>query len=429
MRNPTDYMRTALFVDFDNVFISLESEFHGDIADSFASHPADWLDWFRRGMHAGDSVERRIISRRCYINPSRFSKYRPYFTRAGFSVIDCPSLTSSGKNSADIQMVMDIMDLARHEVRYDEFIILSADADFTPVLLRLRMLDRQTAILANSLTAAAYKAACDLVVDMDLIVTDALGYAAASRDEPPGRVPQNEKEITEAIRKSIRRLVAQSAAPVPLAQAAHEIRKEFRLENDPGWLGYGSFKNLILACHDDTFVIDTRRPPGFIVDSERFASRDAAEVSISSRLIDRLRELTGLPVWRSELYRSAFVSLAQLKSDARSASLPELISRLATVPELREAQVRPEDIAFVVRALSDRGVWKVAGREPDSVRLAQEFRIWLIAQCERAQLNLSAEERQEVTEWLGVTSAQPAAKLTENRLASPKRGPRAPAES
>ena len=47
-------------------------------------------------------------------------------------------MTSEGKTSTDIHMVLDIVDLLQHQVHYDEFIVFSADADFTPVLRKLR---------------------------------------------------------------------------------------------------------------------------------------------------------------------------------------------------------------------------------------------------------------------------------------------------
>jgi uncharacterized LabA/DUF88 family protein len=52
-------------------------------------------------------------------------------------VIDCPPLTSQNKNGADIRMVMDILDALNHQTRFNEFILLSSDADFTPLLTRL----------------------------------------------------------------------------------------------------------------------------------------------------------------------------------------------------------------------------------------------------------------------------------------------------
>src|SRR6185436_94359 len=82
---------------------------------------------------------------------------------------------SGGKTSADIQMVMDILDALGHATRFDEFIILSGDADFTPVLLRLSKHDRQSAVLAVGPASAAYKAACDLLIDQDTFLEEAIG--------------------------------------------------------------------------------------------------------------------------------------------------------------------------------------------------------------------------------------------------------------
>jgi NYN domain len=58
--------------------------------------------------------------------------------RAGFEIVDCPPVTSQGKTSTEIHMVLDIVDLLQHETRCDEFIVFSADADFTPVLRKIR---------------------------------------------------------------------------------------------------------------------------------------------------------------------------------------------------------------------------------------------------------------------------------------------------
>lgn len=48
-------------------------------------------------------------------------------------MVDCPPLTASGKNSADIVMTLDIADAIGHLTRFDKFVLLSSDADFTPV--------------------------------------------------------------------------------------------------------------------------------------------------------------------------------------------------------------------------------------------------------------------------------------------------------
>ncbi|HSV30289.1 MAG TPA: NYN domain-containing protein [Candidatus Omnitrophota bacterium] len=168
-------VKTALFLDFDNVYLSLQA-LNPQAAEIFATSPEVWLDWIASGKHVDDptAIRRNILVRRCYLNPQVFWRHRTHFTRSAFNVVDCPPLTST-KNSADIYMVMDILDTLEHSTRFDEFVILSADADFTPVLLRLRTHDRRTSILANQLAAPAFKAACDTVIDIDDFIEEALG--------------------------------------------------------------------------------------------------------------------------------------------------------------------------------------------------------------------------------------------------------------
>ena len=148
------HVRTALFVDFDNIYLRLQQE-DPRAAEQFATNPARWLDWLRLKLPydaidsgSATSRPRKILFRRCYLNPSQFGRFRPDFSRAAFEVVDCPALTSGGKTSSDIHMVIDILDALHHDTHFDEFIILSGDADFTPVLLRLSKHDRRSAVLA-----------------------------------------------------------------------------------------------------------------------------------------------------------------------------------------------------------------------------------------------------------------------------------------
>src|SRR4051812_18275266 len=189
-----DVLRSAVFVDFDNVYIGLRN-LDPHAAEAFASDPSPWLSWIEGGMpgredpRLSDLGERRVLIRRCYLNPVTFAGFRPFFTRAGFSVIDCPPLTGQGKTSTDIHMVMDILDtLARYE-HVSEYIVLSGDADFTPVLLRLRATDKRTVVLPVGPAAAAYRAAADRVLAENDFVEVGLGLGGASE---PGRATPDE---------------------------------------------------------------------------------------------------------------------------------------------------------------------------------------------------------------------------------------------
>ena len=109
-------LRCALFVDFDNVYVGLR-RLDPAAAEEFAGSPGRWLAGLENGSDADGEFTRRFLVRSCYLNPSAFAQFRPNFTRAGFSVIDCPSLTQQGKSSADINLVLDAVDALNAETR------------------------------------------------------------------------------------------------------------------------------------------------------------------------------------------------------------------------------------------------------------------------------------------------------------------------
>ncbi|MBC7560685.1 MAG: NYN domain-containing protein [Dermatophilaceae bacterium] len=197
-------LRCALFVDFDNVYIGLQ-RLDPAAAEAFASSPAHWLTALETGNDADGEFSRRFLIRACYLNPSVFSQFRPNFTRAGFSVVDCPSLTQQGKSSADINLVLDAVDALSAETRYDEFVILSADADFTPLALRCRAADRRVTIITAGPAASAYRAVADIVITADELADlvknpdpAALEEPATAAIEPVERSPRSSPPVTPA---------------------------------------------------------------------------------------------------------------------------------------------------------------------------------------------------------------------------------------
>lgn len=252
---PSGRIKTALFVDFDNIYLGLKRIDPG-ASERFATHPARWLDWMEMGMPGRDSGEtssqkRSMLIRKCYLNPKSFHKYRPYFTRCAFEVIDCPPLTAQGKNSSDIRMVMDLLDALEHPTHFDEFIILSGDADFTPVLLRLRGHDRRTAVLTVGPAAEAYKAACDRALTEDIFIEDALGISADELAES-SLLEKDESLLSPALHhvgllERMARAVYEEASVEAELMATNLpviYRKfpEFRAQND--WLGFHGLRPL-----------------------------------------------------------------------------------------------------------------------------------------------------------------------------------------
>jgi hypothetical protein len=272
------HVRTALFVDFDNIYLRLQQE-DPRAAEQFATNPGRWLDWLREKLpyDAADRHEgaeqpgprpRKILFRRCYLNPSQFGRFRPDFSRAAFEVVDCPALTSGGKTSSDIHMVIDILDALHHDTHFDEFIILSGDADFTPVLLRLSKHDRRSAVLAIGPASTAYKAASDLLIDEDTFLEEAIGVDLSGIVRPavssPPRLTPGIPAIT-AGPDLLRRIADQvyeraSASGELVATDLPSIYREFpEFTASTNWLGFNSLRSMtwgVVHARPDLAMLD-----------------------------------------------------------------------------------------------------------------------------------------------------------------------------
>ncbi|MEQ1669329.1 MAG: NYN domain-containing protein, partial [Hyphomicrobium sp.] len=278
---------STVFVDYDNIYLSLKRK-NEDAAKRFAKDSSVWL----QAIVSGDLITptsslaapeaRRIVMNRCYGNsqPRRnahdnstdmnsFPFVRHHFMRSGFEVIDCPPLTQQLKNSADIRIVMDIRDIIAHDTYFEEFIILSGDADFTPVLHRLRAHARRTVVFANDHTAQPYTAISDGEIRESNLIAALLNTRTVSVDTQPRELaapqpaPLTAAEI-EAARKAIVSevvgFVRTAPQAVPLETLADRAVRIVGRDKTVGtnWGGFGTFRELLLAdLPDDLHLSDT----------------------------------------------------------------------------------------------------------------------------------------------------------------------------
>lgn len=293
---------TTIFVDYDNIYLSLKRKSE-DAAKLFAKNAQVWLKEIESGRLItttnGTSLElpRRVVMSRCYGNPvprrnpsdnstdmNSFPFVRHNFLRAGFEVIDCPPLTAQLKNSSDIRMVMDVRDLLNHDTYFDEFIILSGDADFTPVLQRLRAHARRTVIFANDYTATPYTAISDGEIrESDLIALLVEGRLPGEEPvaiEAPSTTPAlpSANEL-EAMRKDILAevvtAVASTSHHVPLEALADRAIRVLGHERTVGsaWGGIGSFRELLQRTLPEQLKL-SEQPPYFVYNAARRTARD-----------------------------------------------------------------------------------------------------------------------------------------------------------
>lgn len=263
------YLKSALFLDFDNIFIGLQRE-QKEAAEQFATCPDKWVKWLEdeastcHGYGLGNGVKRRLLVRRCYINPASFHIYRSYFIRAGFEVVDCPPLTTQGKTSADIYMAVDILDTLSHPTHFDEFVIFSADADFTPILLRLRKHDRRTTVLAVGPASLAYKSAADCLLEENKFIEKGLGI-----EEPPpvvalvaapsrGRVEAERAPVLKKLNKKLAEMISVHGR-VRASELVSVYRELPEFTRGSDWLGFFSLRRMteaIVSASDGLHIVD-----------------------------------------------------------------------------------------------------------------------------------------------------------------------------
>ena len=295
-------MKSALFVDFDNVYSGLR-KLDQAIADRFARQPQQWMSWVVEALelpdHAPPGARRRVLVRRCYLNPQAYQRFRPCFNLAGFEIVDCPTLTGEGKTSTDIHMVLDIIDLLQHEVPYDEFIVFSADADFTPVLRKLRRWDRRTTVLAIGFPSAAYRASADLLIDQDDFVRQALGFKDddESLSPEPAATPTpgkpDDRLLAAVARTLVEHTVAESPLPVAMARLAARILSTVDGMDASTWAGYGSFRGLVESWNLAPLKITTAGG-GAIYDPRRHSALEGTPVAPKSAPNGELERISRL---------------------------------------------------------------------------------------------------------------------------------------
>ncbi len=79
-----------------------------------------------------------IVFKKAYCDWERYKEFKPPMHEAAFELIEIPHTRQSGKNSADIRMVVDALDLCYTKEHIDTFVIISGDSDFSPLVSKLR---------------------------------------------------------------------------------------------------------------------------------------------------------------------------------------------------------------------------------------------------------------------------------------------------
>jgi len=120
----SEIQNMALFCDFENVALGVRDAKYAEF---------DIRKVLERLLVKGD-----IVVKKAYCDWERYKDFKRGMHEAAFELIEIPHVRQSGKNSADIRMVVDALDLCYTKAHVDAFVIISGDSDFSPLVSKLR---------------------------------------------------------------------------------------------------------------------------------------------------------------------------------------------------------------------------------------------------------------------------------------------------
>ena len=124
MVSQVEIKNMALFCDFENIAIGVKDSKHAKF---------DIQKVLERLLLKGS-----IVVKKAYCDWERYKEFKKVMHEAAFELIEIPHVRQSGKNSADIRMVVDALDLCYTKSHVETFVIISGDSDFSPLVSKLR---------------------------------------------------------------------------------------------------------------------------------------------------------------------------------------------------------------------------------------------------------------------------------------------------
>jgi uncharacterized protein (TIGR00288 family) len=167
----------AVFVDFENLAIGVQQMNAGDFEIRFV---------LKRLLEKG-----RIVYKRAYCDWRNYAGAVREFHAQGIELIDIPQSKMSGKNSADIRMVVDALDLCYSKQHIDAFALISGDSDFSPLVSKLKENNKRViGCGVKSSTSDLLIANCDEFIYYDDLIRAA---ALSRRGSKKGQASEDKK--------------------------------------------------------------------------------------------------------------------------------------------------------------------------------------------------------------------------------------------
>ena len=248
MASSPDTLSMALFCDFENVALGVRDAKY----DKFDIKPV-----LERLLLKGS-----IVVKKAYCDWDRYKGFKATMHEANFELIEIPHVRQSGKNSADIRLVVDALDLCYTKSNVNTFVIISGDSDFSPLVSKLRENARQViGVGVKNSTSDLLIANCDEFIFYDDLVREKQRASARRQpsDDQPAPRPAPEEERARREDQERRRLAGVEIAVETFealvaergdsgkiwASVLKEAIKRRKPDFNETWYGFRSFGNLL----------------------------------------------------------------------------------------------------------------------------------------------------------------------------------------
>lgn len=201
----------------------------------------------------------KLIVKKAYADWSRYQAYTAPFHEAAIELIEIPRRSQTGKNSADIRLVVDAMDLAWSKPHVDTFVIVSGDSDFSPLVSKLKENNKHVIGLGmKGSTSELLRDNCDEFIyyeDLERYEKDEQQMATKL---DPG-LPERKREVFALLIEACSALRRENHE-ILYASMIKETMRRKKPSFDESYYGYRSFTHL-LEDGDNSAVVDIERDP------------------------------------------------------------------------------------------------------------------------------------------------------------------------
>jgi uncharacterized protein (TIGR00288 family) len=251
----------ALFCDFENIALG--------VRDAKYAH-FDIRRVLERLLLKGS-----IVVKKAYCDWERYKDFKAQMHEASFEMIEIPHLRQSGKNSADIRMVVDALDLCYTKAHVDCFVIISGDSDFSPLVSKLRENNKYViGIGVKDSTSDLLAANCDEFIFYDDLVREqkpkrkpvekkSTARKAATDSSPKAAPARNDddkrQEALDFAVETVEALIAERGEEEKIwGSMVKQTMKRRRPGFNESAFGYRSFKELIEDAQKRNLLLMTR---------------------------------------------------------------------------------------------------------------------------------------------------------------------------